>query len=51
VSRTRGVYASQLRMNLADDPDRPRLVTEPGAGYPLAEPVSPPEAPMPGRPG
>lgn len=29
------VYASQLRKKLADDPARPRLVTEPGVGYRL----------------
>ncbi len=29
------VYASQLRKKLQDDPDRPRLVTEPGVGYRL----------------
>jgi two-component system KDP operon response regulator KdpE len=28
-------YASQLRRKLADDPQRPRLVTEPGVGYRL----------------
>jgi two-component system, OmpR family, KDP operon response regulator KdpE len=44
------VYASQLRKKLDDDPDRPRLVTEPGVGYRLVEPASPPEAPTPGRP-
>ena len=32
------VYASQLRKKLADDPARPRLVTEPGVGYRLVEP-------------
>ena len=29
------VYASQLRKKLKDDPERPRLVTEPGVGYRL----------------
>jgi two-component system KDP operon response regulator KdpE len=33
------VYASQLRKKLDDDPERPRLVTEPGVGYRLVEPV------------
>jgi len=32
------VYASQLRRKLGDDPDRPRLVTEPGVGYRLVDP-------------
>ena len=32
------VYASQLRKKLRDDPDRPRLVTEPGVGYRLVDP-------------
>ena len=32
------VYASQLRKKLADDPARPRLVTEPGVGYRLVAP-------------
>jgi two-component system KDP operon response regulator KdpE len=31
------VYASQLRRKLADDPTRPRLVTEPGVGYRLVD--------------
>jgi two-component system KDP operon response regulator KdpE len=31
------VYASQLRKKLADDPSRPRLVTEPGVGYRLVD--------------
>jgi two-component system, OmpR family, KDP operon response regulator KdpE len=31
------VYASQLRKKLAEDPDRPRLVTEPGVGYRLID--------------
>jgi two-component system KDP operon response regulator KdpE len=31
------VYASQLRKKLAEDPERPRLVTEPGVGYRLVE--------------
>jgi len=35
------VYASQLRKKLEDDPDRPRLVTEPGVGYRLLDPVDP----------
>jgi two-component system KDP operon response regulator KdpE len=33
------VYASQLRKKLADDPARPRLVTEPGVGYRLVHPA------------
>lgn len=36
------VYASQLRKKLLDDPERPRLVTEPGVGYRLLDPVDPP---------
>jgi len=32
------VYASQLRKKLRDDPERPRLVTEPGVGYRLVDP-------------
>ena len=35
------VYASQLRKKLDDDPERPRLVTEPGVGYRLVEPPGP----------
>jgi two-component system KDP operon response regulator KdpE len=31
------VYASQLRKKLAEDPDRPRLLTEPGVGYRLID--------------
>ena len=31
------VYASQLRKKLAEDPARPRLVTEPGVGYRLID--------------
>ena len=31
------VYASQLRKKLQDNPDRPRLVTEPGVGYRLVD--------------
>ena len=34
------VYVSQLRRKLEPDPARPRyILTEPGAGYRLAEPV------------
>jgi two-component system KDP operon response regulator KdpE len=33
------VYASQLRKKLDDDPERPRLVTEPGVGYRLVDPT------------
>jgi two-component system KDP operon response regulator KdpE len=33
------VYASQLRKKLADDPEHPRLVTEPGVGYRLVDPA------------
>jgi two-component system KDP operon response regulator KdpE len=32
------VYASQLRKKLDEDPDRPRLITEPGVGYRLVDP-------------
>jgi two-component system KDP operon response regulator KdpE len=32
------VYASQLRKKLGDDPQAPRLVTEPGVGYRLVDP-------------
>jgi two-component system KDP operon response regulator KdpE len=36
------VYVSQLRRKIEDDPARPRyLLTEPGAGYRLVEPVRP----------
>jgi two-component system, OmpR family, KDP operon response regulator KdpE len=35
------VYASQLRKKLAEDPSRPRLVTEPGVGYRLIDRDSP----------
>jgi DNA-binding response OmpR family regulator len=34
------VYASQIRRKLADDPARPRLVTEPGVGYRLVDPAT-----------
>ena len=40
------VYASQLRKKLDDDPERPRLVTEPGVGYRLVEPPRPPSEPL-----
>ena len=33
------VYASQIRKKLRDEPDRPRLVTEPGVGYRLNDDV------------
>jgi two-component system, OmpR family, KDP operon response regulator KdpE len=33
------VYASQLRKKLADDPARPRLITEPRVGYRLIDPA------------
>ncbi|HTJ75716.1 MAG TPA: response regulator transcription factor [Acidimicrobiales bacterium] len=36
------VYASQLRKKLADDPEQPRLVTEPGVGYRLVDPAERP---------
>ena len=32
------VYASQIRKKLGDDPQAPRLVTEPGVGYRLVDP-------------
>ncbi|HSS10766.1 MAG TPA: response regulator transcription factor [Acidimicrobiales bacterium] len=32
------VYAGQLRRKLEDDPNHPRLVTEPGVGYRLVDP-------------
>jgi two-component system KDP operon response regulator KdpE len=32
------VYAGMLRRKLADDPKRPRLITEPGVGYRLVDP-------------
>ena len=35
------VYASQLRKKLAEDPSRPRLVTEPGVGYRLIDRTTP----------
>ena len=31
------VYASQIRKKLRDDPENPRLVTEPGVGYRLSD--------------
>jgi two-component system KDP operon response regulator KdpE len=34
------VYASQLRKKLEDDPDSPRIVTEPGVGYRLVDPAT-----------
>jgi two-component system KDP operon response regulator KdpE len=33
------VYAGMLRKKLADDPARPRLITEPGVGYRLVDPA------------
>jgi two-component system KDP operon response regulator KdpE len=39
------VYASQLRKKLGEDPERPRLVTEPGIGYRLVDPAEDPSAP------
>jgi two-component system KDP operon response regulator KdpE len=33
------VYAGQIRKKLAEDPRRPRLVTEPGVGYRLVDPA------------
>jgi two-component system KDP operon response regulator KdpE len=38
------VYASQLRKKLRDDPERPRLVTEPGVGYRLVDPDTEPDS-------
>jgi two-component system KDP operon response regulator KdpE len=37
------VYVSQLRKKLRDDPEAPRLVTEPGVGYRLVDPSPPPD--------
>ena len=34
------VYASQLRKKLSDDPEKPRLITEPGVGYRLVDPTT-----------
>lgn len=34
------VYVSQLRKKLREDPDRPRIVTEPGVGYRLVDPAA-----------
>jgi two-component system KDP operon response regulator KdpE len=34
------VYASQIRKKLSDDPEHPRLITEPGVGYRLVDPSS-----------
>jgi DNA-binding response OmpR family regulator len=31
------VYASQLRKKINDDPESPRLITEPGVGYRLVD--------------
>ncbi len=42
------VYASQLRKKLADDPARPRLVTEPGVGYRLIDRDADRATPQPG---
>jgi len=39
------VYAGLLRKKLADDPRRPRLVTEPGVGYRLVDPDGTPDDP------
>ena len=33
------VYAGQLRRKLEDDPRQPRLITEPGVGYRLVDPL------------
>jgi two-component system KDP operon response regulator KdpE len=35
------VYASNLRKKLQDDPERPRLIAEPGVGYRLVDPSDP----------
>jgi len=32
------VYARALRQKLCEDPERPRLITEPGVGYRLVDP-------------
>jgi two-component system KDP operon response regulator KdpE len=40
------VYASQLRKKLAEDPARPRLVTEPGVGYRLIDRETPADTPL-----
>ena len=45
------VYASQLRKKLDDDPERPRLVTEPGVGYRLVEPAADPAPAAPAAGG
>jgi two-component system, OmpR family, KDP operon response regulator KdpE len=37
------VYASQIRKKIGDDPERPRLITEPGVGYRLIDPDQPAE--------
>jgi two-component system KDP operon response regulator KdpE len=39
------VYAGQLRKKLGDDPERPRLVTEPDVSYRLVDPSNPPLPP------
>jgi len=44
------VYASQLRKKLDDNPSRPRLVTEPGVGYRLVDPLGPDDGSGPERP-
>jgi two-component system KDP operon response regulator KdpE len=36
------VFTGTIRKKLADHPDRPRLVTEPGVGYRLLDPGQPP---------
>ena len=36
------VFTGQLRKKLRDDPDRPRLLTEPGVGYRLVDPDTDP---------
>jgi hypothetical protein len=37
-ARTTSRRCTQLRKKLRDDPERPRLVTEPGVGYRLVDP-------------
>jgi hypothetical protein len=36
------VFAGTIRKKLADDPEHPRLLTEPGIGYRLVDPAQQP---------